>query len=694
MHKLMPSTFIDNLLKREYRDDYYKLNAKIVNDRFRNAKNFFNKDLISHYGCVNAVEFLNGGQFLVSGGDDQRVLLWNVQEALQGISKPKEMRAQHVSNIFCLGYDSKNTRLFSAGNDEQVIIHDIQTGEPVDVFRHLNPVYGLSVDPTNDFVFASACDDGSISIYDIREPASSGPFLLNKSTSAYHGVMHNPVEPRLLATANAKEGACLWDSRIPNKALLKWGGGVSGSGSDKRGCMAVRWSGNGSRLLALRRRLPAILFPVHSPSPIAQFDHPGYFNSCTMKSCCFAGRDDEYVLSGSDDFNLYMWKVPETDNDKRNKGTYSIHSTFLEGLFSLSYDTPNRNNSVSRYIWSPFPLPYCSGGLTKESVVKKKRKVFSHAEYLSLVYRGGQIIDHDYSNESTAEDPRMMAFFDSLVQREIECWTSTSDDSDKSHSETVVLLDRTASSGDEESEATEEEEDDESGERRKRRAQDLQQDSREDVHSPNPIVRLIARKRAQLCRVARRRNDAVDSSCPSSNNNNTASDVNDDNDNSSSSNSDTKDYSLVLFEKKQLLSRLLNTYSNSSDDDEEEDGPTPAKVRRRQSAEDTPGPSKVRRRQSVEDGPAPAKVRLRLSAENGLAAAKVRLRQSDEDSDSPATTSASLPTPPVPSSSRAGETPDSGIYVLSDEQTDGSFKKRSTSNRNYRRRILSSDESE
>lgn len=33
-------------------------------------------------------------------------------------------------------------------------------------------------------------------------------------------------------------------------------------------------------------------------------------------------------------------------------------------------------------------------------------------------------MSHDYSHQSTKEDPRMMAFFDSLVQREIEGWSS------------------------------------------------------------------------------------------------------------------------------------------------------------------------------------------------------------------------------------------------------------------------------
>jgi len=35
-------------------------------------------------------------------------------------------------------------------------------------------VYGLAVDPVNDDVFASACDDGKVHIYDLRAPPSEG----------------------------------------------------------------------------------------------------------------------------------------------------------------------------------------------------------------------------------------------------------------------------------------------------------------------------------------------------------------------------------------------------------------------------------------------------------------------------------------------------------------------------------------
>lgn len=46
---------------------------------------------------------------------------------------------------------------------------------------------------------------------------STEPFCLAHYPSAFHSVMFNPVEPRLLATANSKEGVGLWDIRKPQR---------------------------------------------------------------------------------------------------------------------------------------------------------------------------------------------------------------------------------------------------------------------------------------------------------------------------------------------------------------------------------------------------------------------------------------------------------------------------------------------
>ncbi|XP_011872809.1 PREDICTED: DDB1- and CUL4-associated factor 5 [Vollenhovia emeryi] len=476
-------------------DDKVDYCRGLINARFDNSENLYRKDLLSHYGCVNAIEFSNQGDLLVSGGDDRRVLLWRVEQAIQGMGKPTVMKSQHVSNIFCLGYDSSKTKIFSAGNDDQVIVHDLRTGESLNIFLHEKPVYGLSIHPHNDEVFASACDDGRVLIYDIR--SNNAMETLAQYKSAFHSVMFNPVDPRMLATANAKEGVSMWDIRKPLEPVLCYG-------TPQQSCMNVRFNSMGNRLLALRRRLPPVLYAVDSPTYLCEFDHPGYYNSCTMKSCCFAGENDEYVLSGSDDFNLYMWKIPPMDGKAWVEKAHMVLRGHRSIVNQVRYNQAScifASSGVEKIIkiWSPFPLGTgCLGGLKRDAGKRERqRRVFTHDEYIGLVLRSGQFMTHDYSHQSTKEDPRMMAFFDSLVQREIEGWSSEDVPTPHTPSDSEInpatgepysasdADDTTASEGGVAPERP--------------------------LESPNRITRLIANRREKLMRIAAMERSASDS---------------------------------------------------------------------------------------------------------------------------------------------------------------------------------------
>ncbi|KAM7323397.1 hypothetical protein ACRRTK_017503 [Alexandromys fortis] len=408
--------------------------------RLRGCRNLYKKDLLGHFGCVNAIEFSNnGGQWLVSGGDDRRVLLWHMEQAIHSRVSPIQLKGEHHSNIFCLAFNSGNTKVFSGGNDEQVILHDVESSETLDVFAHEDAVYGLSVSPVNDNIFASSSDDGRVLIWDIRESPHGEPFCLANYPSAFHSVMFNPVEPRLLATANSKEGVGLWDIRKPQSSLLRYGGNLS-----LQSAMSVRFNSNGTQLLALRRRLPPVLYDIHSRLPVFQFDNQGYFNSCTMKSCCFAGDRDQYILSGSDDFNLYMWKIPADPEaggiGRVVNGAFMVlkgHRSIVNQVRFNPHTYMICSSGVEKIIkiWSPYKQPGCTGDLDGR-IEDDSRSLYTHEEYISLVLNSGSGLSHDYANQSVQEDPRMMAFFDSLVRREIEGWSS---DSDSDLSESTIL---------------------------------------------------------------------------------------------------------------------------------------------------------------------------------------------------------------------------------------------------------------
>ncbi len=66
----------------------------------------------------------------------------------------------------------------------------------------------------------------------------------------------------------------------------------------KQKAMSVAFDRSGQHILALRRRLPAVLFNIRQALPVCQFTHDGYMNSCTMKSASFCGDNDEvWIMS-------------------------------------------------------------------------------------------------------------------------------------------------------------------------------------------------------------------------------------------------------------------------------------------------------------------------------------------------------------------------------------------------------------
>ncbi|KAL9953099.1 hypothetical protein ACROYT_G040459 [Oculina patagonica] len=405
-----------------------------MSDQFARSSGLYHHDLLGHFGCVNAIEFSsNGGEFIVSGGDDRRVVAWNVEKCVYGTQPPTTMKGEHRSNIFCTVFDNDNRHIFSAGNDNQALRHDFTTGETVGMYYHDDPVYGLNIHPEDNNVFLTASDDGKVMLWDIRtSPVSGSSMCIARHESAFHAAVFNPVDPSLIATANSRKGVQLWDVRVPVSCLKQFSYGIP-----QMCAMGLKWNMTGDMITALRRRLPPVLYHVKRSSAIAEFHHPGYNNVCTMKSNCFAGSKDQYVVSGSDDFNVYIWEVPGDWADHDELVTVGRAFMVLHGHRSIVNQVrfnPATHMLISAgvekvlKVWSPFPMT--RGYNRKESCTGSRRELYSHSDYLGFIRYGGLPLSHDeYESKSTDEDPRMLAFFDSLIQREKDNIHSDSDDS-------------------------------------------------------------------------------------------------------------------------------------------------------------------------------------------------------------------------------------------------------------------------
>lgn len=80
---------------------------------------------------------------MMSGGDDRRVLLWHMEKAIHSRSKPVKLKGEHLSNIFCLAFDSTNTKVFSGGKtqiSDLCFLTALFFSPTVNVFLEFNPV--------------------------------------------------------------------------------------------------------------------------------------------------------------------------------------------------------------------------------------------------------------------------------------------------------------------------------------------------------------------------------------------------------------------------------------------------------------------------------------------------------------------------------------------------------------------------
>ncbi|RVE41484.1 hypothetical protein evm_013871 [Chilo suppressalis] len=423
------------LVKREY-GFVPELKSHLFTKRLNAAKNLYRRDLVCHFGCVNAIEFSSNGELLASGGDDRRVMLWQFGQSLLDHSKePVQMKHLHHSNIFCLGITDDNQKIYSGGNDDTVVVHDLENKCPLEVLQHQRAVCSLSIDPFNCRVITTAGNDGRLLLFDTRQSVHES-LVISRSRKAFHGVMFHPQQVGMVVSANARDGVALWDLRSPKHPVLRY---VGNNGATQN-CMSVRFNSAGTHILALRRRLAPVLYAVHTAEPVAEFYHQDYYNSCTMKSCCFAGEGDQFVMSGSDDFNLYMWKVPDGETDMVVEPPHIVLYGHRSIVNQVRYNPRYcliASSGVEKIIkvWSALEYPQMRGSLLEEAQGSDNpREIYSHEDYVSLVHHSGQYISHNYAEQSTSEDPRMMAYFDSLVQRELECLAEETDSFDGSSS--------------------------------------------------------------------------------------------------------------------------------------------------------------------------------------------------------------------------------------------------------------------
>ena len=100
--------------------------ASAHHQQIESSQLFRYQELSGHTASIFSMEFSDDGTLLISGGGDQTVRLWSIDQDLVEWNSTA-METKHDNSVVCLAFSPDNQRIFSGGMDKGVLIHDTRS---------------------------------------------------------------------------------------------------------------------------------------------------------------------------------------------------------------------------------------------------------------------------------------------------------------------------------------------------------------------------------------------------------------------------------------------------------------------------------------------------------------------------------------------------------------------------------------
>ena len=165
--------------------------------------------------------------YLVSGSDDRRICLWDIEGTVHTSSTIEPIRKYdyHSKVVQDVSWHKVYSHLFaSVGDDQQICLWDIRSDNPTPIQianSHSGEILCIDFCPYDENCLAIGCSDHSVSIWDIRKFSSKERTLV-RHKSEVASVSWSPTRERILVSADQDRKIVLWDvgQMIGNEMLF------------------------------------------------------------------------------------------------------------------------------------------------------------------------------------------------------------------------------------------------------------------------------------------------------------------------------------------------------------------------------------------------------------------------------------------------------------------------------------------
>uniref|UniRef100_A0A0E0GKY7 Uncharacterized protein n=1 Tax=Oryza nivara TaxID=4536 RepID=A0A0E0GKY7_ORYNI len=289
--------------------------------------------LRGHDGCVNTVSFNPAGNLLVSGSDDMDIILWDWLAKTQRLIYP----SGHQENVFharVMPFTDDST-IVTVAADGQVRVGQLNEGGEVTTKQigvHDDRAHKMAIEPGSPYIFYSCGEDGLVQHFDLRNDSPMKLFSCYSFSNSRRRVRLNtiaidPWNPNYLSIGGSDEYVRVYDLRriqlgasndmnqpvdtFCPKHLM--GGKVHITGIAYSYAREILVSYNDEHIYLFQNNMGLGPNPESAQAEfLDRLEQPqaytGHRNFRTVKGVSFFGPNDEYVLSGSDCGNVFVWR--------------------------------------------------------------------------------------------------------------------------------------------------------------------------------------------------------------------------------------------------------------------------------------------------------------------------------------------------------------------------------------------------
>ncbi|XP_014229995.1 DDB1- and CUL4-associated factor 6-like isoform X1 [Trichogramma pretiosum] len=173
-----------------------------------------------HHGCVNSICWNNGGDIILSGSDDQHLILANPYN-YQVLA---DFRTSHRANIFSAKFlpNCGDHRIVSCSGDGIILFTDLY--KKAETFNcqftcHSGTTYEIAVVPNEPHNFLSCGEDGTVRWFDLRikekcSLARCEEDILISCNRAVTAISVNPIMSHQVAIGRADSLVQIYDRRM------------------------------------------------------------------------------------------------------------------------------------------------------------------------------------------------------------------------------------------------------------------------------------------------------------------------------------------------------------------------------------------------------------------------------------------------------------------------------------------------